>query len=266
MNSSSYLDLQPLYGNSDASQAKVRSFRDGRLKPDTFSESRLLGFPPGVVALIISFNRFHNYIAGELAAINEDGRFTLLALAAMKPSDVEKYKTPEGKRDNDLFQTARLVTCGLYINIVMVDYVKTILNLNHQDTEWSIDPRTNPATKFGPSLLPEGVGNSVSVEFNLIYRWHSALSEKDEQWSNDFFKKQFPGKEPSKLTAKELGHGFHKFLDGVDKIDPDQWTFEDLTRTKSGSFKDEDLVDILTASTEDCAGECAMITGCSIEY
>jgi hypothetical protein len=68
----------------------VRTFVDGKLKPDTFSEKRILGFPPGVSALLITFNRFHNYVVSNLSDINQGGRFSGV------------------NRDNDLFQTGRL--------------------------------------------------------------------------------------------------------------------------------------------------------------
>lgn len=105
---SSYLDLGPLYGNSEEQQKSVRTLKDGLLKPDAFAEIRLLGFPPGVATLLVCFNRFHNYIAGELATINEAGRFTLIPENLFSPDLRRKYGTPEAKRDNDLFQTARL--------------------------------------------------------------------------------------------------------------------------------------------------------------
>ena len=45
---SSYLDLSPLYGNNQDEQNLMRTFQDGRIKPDCFSNKRVLGFPPGV--------------------------------------------------------------------------------------------------------------------------------------------------------------------------------------------------------------------------
>lgn len=72
----SYLDLGPLYGSNQEEQDLVRTFEDGLLKPDCFSEKRLLGFPPGVSCLVIMFNRFHNYVARQLAAINENEKFS----------------------------------------------------------------------------------------------------------------------------------------------------------------------------------------------
>jgi hypothetical protein len=64
---SSYLDLAPLYGSNWDEQKEIRTFKDGKIKPDCFSEKRLLGFPPGVGVLLIMFNRFHNFIVTNLA-------------------------------------------------------------------------------------------------------------------------------------------------------------------------------------------------------
>jgi linoleate 8R-lipoxygenase/9,12-octadecadienoate 8-hydroperoxide 8S-isomerase len=64
---SSYLDLSPLYGRNSDEQMAVRTGKDGLLKPDSFSSKRVLGFPPGVGAFLIMFNRFHNYVVTQLA-------------------------------------------------------------------------------------------------------------------------------------------------------------------------------------------------------
>lgn len=64
---SSYLDLAPLYGSNQDEQDLVRTFKDGLLKPDCFSEKRILGFPPGVGVFVIMFNRFHNHVVTQLA-------------------------------------------------------------------------------------------------------------------------------------------------------------------------------------------------------
>lgn len=124
--SSSYLDLAPLYGNSQEMQDSIRTFKDGRMKPDCYADKRLAGMPPGVSVLLIMFNRFHNHVAENLALINEGGRFN-------KPSDLLEGEAREAawkKYDNDLFQVARLVTSGLYINITLVDYVRNIVNVS----------------------------------------------------------------------------------------------------------------------------------------
>jgi|SRR5579862_346457 len=120
---SSYLDLAPLYGSTQDEQDTVRSFKDGKLKPDCFNESRLGAFPPGVGALLICFNRFHNYVVEQLAMINEGGRFSLPKRAAIerqvrlkaKGTETEiqaqiddAYQKALVKQENDLFQVGRL--------------------------------------------------------------------------------------------------------------------------------------------------------------
>ncbi|KAL4724429.1 hypothetical protein ACLX1H_009043 [Fusarium chlamydosporum] len=190
LKNSSYLDLGPLYGNNEDEQKKVRTFKDGLLKKDTFAESRLLSQPPGVCALVIAFNRFHNYVVQELATINEQGRFSIPARIT---ENDPRYGQAQLKRDNDLFQTGRLITCGLYVNVILDDYLRTILNLNRNpvNSDWKLDPREDFDNVFDKIGAPRGIGNQVSIEFNMIYRWHSAISAQDEKWTNDLFHKIF---------------------------------------------------------------------------
>lgn len=141
---SSYLDLSTLYGDTEEDQNGIRTFEDGKLKPDCFSEQRLLGFPPGCGVFLILLNRFHNYVVEQLAVINENGRFS-------KPRDglSEEMKAEAWKKyDHDLFNTGRLVTCGLYINITLFDYLRTIVNLNRSNTTWTLDPRAKMGNGF----------------------------------------------------------------------------------------------------------------------
>jgi hypothetical protein len=58
---SSYVDLAPLYGNNVETLNKIRA-GDGRglLLPDTFAEDRLLLLPPAVCVLLVLFSRNHN--------------------------------------------------------------------------------------------------------------------------------------------------------------------------------------------------------------
>lgn len=265
--SSSYLDLGPLYGHNQAMQDTVRTFKDGKLKPDTFAEPRILGQPPGVGALLVSFNRFHNYVVTQLAEINEGNRFTASKLDKAKVSfrtyitlstllmlsqGLDREKA-EAKRDNDLFQTGRLITCGLYINIILRDYVRVILNLNRTETPWTLDPREQAFDAFDADGIPKGVGNQVSMEFNLIYRWHATISNRNEAWVNGFMRKLWPGQDPSTLTQTQLFEGLKEWGHSLDS-DPGKWTFGGLTRNVSGDFDDAGLVSILSSTTEDVAG------------
>ncbi|KAJ8071100.1 hypothetical protein OCU04_001441 [Sclerotinia nivalis] len=242
---SSYLDLSPLYGCNQEEQNAVRTFEDGKLKPDCFSSKRILGFPPGVGVFLIMFNRFHNYVVGMLAQINDNGRFT-------KPKP-EAEESAFDKYDNDLFQTGRLVTCGLYVNIILKDYVRTILNLNRTTSKWDLDPRVEETKNLLSNPAAEGVGNQVSAEFNLIYRWHSAISQRDEEWTNAEYARLFPNKNPADVTLPELLRGLHT-MEAELPSDPSQRFFGNLNRLPDGSYDEESLVSIFQSSVEDLSG------------
>lgn len=72
---SSYLDLSPLYGKDAESQSTIRAFSKGLLKPDSFAEQRLSNQPVGVCIYLVMYNRFHNYVAQQILQINERGKF-----------------------------------------------------------------------------------------------------------------------------------------------------------------------------------------------
>lgn len=94
------------------------------------------------------------------------------------------------------------------------------------------------------------------MEFNLVYRWHSAISKRDEQWSVDFFKDILGGQDPAKVTPEKLGQIFGGFLHERTKEGPTKWEFGGLTRSATdGSFDAAGLVDIITKGTEDVAGK-----------
>ncbi|KAJ9104682.1 hypothetical protein QFC21_002180 [Naganishia friedmannii] len=240
---SSYLDLAPLYGSNHDEQEWMRTGEDGKIKPDCYSEKRLMGFPPGCSVLLIMFNRFHNYVVEQLALINEGGRFN-----KPDPSLGPHAKTLE-ERDEDLFQTGRLITCSLYVNIILLDYVRTILNLNKTNDNWHLDPR-----KDIPGL-PLATGNQVSAEFNLVYRWHAAISERDEKWTESFYAKLFPDvQDPSKLSLRE----FVERLGELEKNTPvnpfERGYFGEQERDhESGLYNDDYLVDVIASSIEDPA-------------
>ncbi|KAF2263245.1 heme peroxidase [Lojkania enalia] len=246
---SSYLDLAPLYGSNQTEQDLMRTHKGGRLKPDCFSEARLLFFPPGVGALLIMFNRFHNHVVENLAKINENNRFP----KPESPSDssdkakASEYEAKLAKYDEDLFQTGRLITCGLYVNIILIDYVRTILDLNRTDSNWQLNPRAEMKD------VPMGVGNQVSAEFNLVYRWHSTISDRDEKWTQELWDGMFgKGRDPKTV-------GKYEFLGKLDEVykktpkEPEKRPFADLKRNDDGTLPDQGLVDILVASIEDCA-------------
>lgn len=94
------------------------------------------------------------------------------------------------------------------------------------------------------------------MEFNLIYRWHSCISRRDEKWTQDFFKANLPGIDPEKAGIRELGAAL-KAWDATIEADPAKRVFGGLKRTGAdgaGPFRDEELVKIIHEGIEDPAG------------
>ena len=250
---SSYLDLAPLYGSSLKDQLEIRAMKEGRLKPDTFHEKRLLGQPAGVNVMLVLYSRFHNYVCDILLKINEGGRFTL---ACGPDASEEDRARAIAKQDHDLFNTARLIVGGLYINICLHDYLRAITNTHSTNSDWTLDPRVEIGKQFDGQGTPRGIGNQVSVEFNLLYRFHSCISKKDERWINNFFLKLFPDRKAEDLAQvgmAELGIALQEFERSIPK-DPSERTFDGLKRQADGKFRDEDLVRILKEAMDDPAG------------
>lgn len=215
----------------------MRTFKDGKLKPDCFSEKRLLLLPPGVGALLIMFNRFHNYVVEQLALINEGDKF--------KPKDDSNES--KKKCDELLFQTGRLITCGLYVNIILIDYVRVILNLNRTDSNWQLDPRVD--IKEG---IPMGLGNQVSAEFNLVYRWHATISDKDEERAKKQWEDLFGDRDPKDVDEREFLAKLQQIDEKIPE-DPFKRDFGGIKRGKDGSYENEDLVMIMVEAIEDSA-------------
>lgn len=72
---SSYVDLSTLYGNTDEHGAGIRTWHNGLIHPDSIASERIMLMPPGVVALLIMFSRNHNTISKDLLSINEEGKY-----------------------------------------------------------------------------------------------------------------------------------------------------------------------------------------------
>lgn len=119
----------------------------GRLFDDVFADSRLLAMPPSVCALLVLMCRNHNvrrptrilpaympthysqYIAEKILAINERNTYH----APDKLSDADRHS-----QDEELFQRARLVNCGFFMQIILGDYVGAILGLVRDGYSWRL--------------------------------------------------------------------------------------------------------------------------------
>lgn len=259
---SSYLDLSPLYGNSQAEQDLVRSKTDGLLYPDVVCSRRIMFMPPPVFALLIAFSRHHNFIAHKLKLINENGRFS--AVPNRKPTDENDLNyaralaawqnDPDGtkKQDEELFQTARLINCGFFVNVIFMDYIRVILNVNRTESLWSLTPTNEVHNLFGAGYTERGTGNACAVEFNILYRWHSAISAKDEKWLEDVMLEVFE-KPMDQVGPMEFGIGLKKYSAQWGE-DRKVWVHDGLKRNADGTFNDADLVKILSEATDEVAG------------
>ncbi|KAI8089623.1 heme peroxidase [Halteromyces radiatus] len=163
---SSYIDMSYLYGFNRTDQESVRQMKNGLLKNDQWFDKRLVIQPPGVGAFAVLFSRNHNYIAKKLLEINENDRFSY---------GPGKRLATEVQLDEELFQTARLINNACFINIIVQDYLRSISGAQ-QDANFVFNPLARPSY---PTF-----GNEVSVEFNIVYRWHAAIGQHDEKWLN----------------------------------------------------------------------------------
>ncbi|KAI8145990.1 heme peroxidase [Fennellomyces sp. T-0311] len=160
----SYADLSPLYGFNREDQESVRQMKKGLLKPDQWFDKRLVIQPPGVAGFLVLFSRNHNYIAKTLLEKNEGGRFSF--------GRGNRLAT-EADQDEELFQTARLINNACYYSIILQEYVRTIVGVR-QDAHFVFDVLAQAQEPV--------YGNAVSIEFNVVYRWHQAIGKEDTEW------------------------------------------------------------------------------------
>ncbi|SPO47545.1 putative dioxygenase Ssp1 [Moesziomyces antarcticus] len=233
---SSYLDLQVLYGANQEEQRRVRTGTMGLLKPDAIGDWRLVMMPPSTTALAIMFCRSHNYIAKRLYEVNEGHRF----------DDLEGEPL-----DEELFGIARLVNCGLFLHIILRDYIPVILNTN--DSEWYVDPLEVISNVPGVGKVERGIGNSVAAEFSVLYRWHAAVSQMDEKWMNDFLSSRFPGRKPEEVSPKEFVEAAAEIKSEFADTDPGEWNLHDWERDAQGKFSDAVLAQVVKDAVSDVA-------------
>ena len=147
----------------------------------------------------------------------------------------------------------------MYINISLHDYIRGITNVHHSTSTWTLDPRIEVSGTDATPAVERGVGNMVSAEFNLLYRFHSATSKRDDKWTGEFFKGIYGDKDPQKIGLREFYEGVQKYEAGIPK-EPSERTFGGLQRDpKTGTFSDGELVKILKDSIEDPAGKLPFI-------
>lgn len=248
-----------LYGYNRADQESVRQMKGGLLNNDQWFDKRLVIQPAGVAGLIIIFSRNHNFIAKKLLEINENERFSY--------GPGKRLATVE-EQDEKLFQTARLVNNGCYANIIIHDYIRTIIGTS-ADSDFVLDP-------FGIPSNPV-YGNSVSIEFNTIYRWHAGIGREDSAWIAQVMNLLTTQMKPSKAEERHPGldrslinkgaqnesifdqllegfneHFVHASPEELSKGLPIASSHRDL---ETGSFPDVDIIRVLRAGFSQATSE-----------
>jgi len=72
------------------------------------------------------------YIAEKILNINEGGTFS--------PHEHLMNETARITQDNELFERARLVNCGFFMQVILRDYVGVILALTQEGLHWRLNP------------------------------------------------------------------------------------------------------------------------------
>ncbi|KAL9028738.1 MAG: hypothetical protein Q9180_007121, partial [Flavoplaca navasiana] len=167
------------------------------------------------------------------------------------------YEAAWNKLDDDLFNTARLITCGMYVNVSIHDYLRALMGFHQFDTNFTLDPRVAMTEHRNVS---RGLGNQVTVEFNLLYRFHCAISLKDEDYTKELMKETSPDStlDPNSLSMMQF-FALSKAMAQDTKAEP--WLREfglknsetqDFRRnTLTGLFDDQQMVNQLQVSMDD---------------
>ncbi|KAF2157104.1 heme peroxidase [Myriangium duriaei CBS 260.36] len=242
---SSYVDLSTLYGNTEKEQKRVRTYNNGTIYPDSIASERIMMMPPGVVALLVLFSRNHNLIVEGLLSVNEGGKY----------KDWDSLDE-DGKKwqDEDLFQLTRNINVGYFASCVLRDYVAAILNTPRANSEWSL--ALGKEIREKGQRVERSTGNVVSVEFAVLYHWHAALSAADEKWMEEVIRATFPDlKNLEDITPQMFGGLAAGFGKKLMTSEAKTWTFGGLHRDPDGRFKDSDLADIIKSCVEEPAHE-----------
>ena len=98
----------------------------------------------------------------------------------------------------------------MYVNISIHDYLRALMGFHQFDTNFTLDPRISVNENNKRDSVSRGIGNQVTTEFNLLYRFHCAISKSDEDYLEAYMKKLFsplfPDKkdwDPKTLTLKD---------------------------------------------------------------
>lgn len=169
------------------------------------------------------------------------------------------YRAAWDKLDDDLFNTARLITCGMYIQVSIHDYLRALMGFHQWNTNFTLDPRLD----IDHHNVSRGIGNQVTVEFNLLYRFHCAISLNDEEYTKKFMKQELHIENPNELTLEQFIKATSKKKELEKTRDHQEEPWErgfgipnepglnfvrsDITKL----FNDQDMINALTKAMDD---------------
>jgi hypothetical protein len=135
------------------------------------------------------------------------------------------------------------------------------MGLHQYDTTFTLDPRVDMK---GHKEVTRGIGNQVTVEFNLLYRFHCAISLRDENYTESYIKGM--AGLPKGFDPKDVSlQGFMKIMSAVQegkktKKGPEEQTFgltkeddpQNFQRDKiTGLFNDQQMIEELLKSMDE---------------
>ncbi|MEU8105754.1 peroxidase family protein [Nonomuraea muscovyensis] len=185
--SNHHIDLNQVYGLDETATAALRTFDGGLLKSQVINGGE---FPPHLCEngkikpefaplSVIRFDELTDAQRDTLFATGSDRGniqvgFTMLTVLFLREHNrVARLLAEHHPRwdDERLFQTARNILIVLLIKLVVEEYINHITPYHFRFT---LDPRL-------PALLARATWhreNWASVEFNLVYRWHSLIPSR----------------------------------------------------------------------------------------
>jgi heme peroxidase len=182
--SNHHIDLNTLYGLNPAMTGALREFEGGRLKSQQLEGGE---FPPFLCSdgkikdefaplRVLEFDKLSDARRDTLFALGSDRGnsqigFTQLTVLFLREHNrvagllADRYPSWDDER---LFQTARNIVTVTVTRLVVEEYINHITPYHFQ---FQLDPKLTTLLAHAPWHRE----NWASVEFNLVYRWHSLI-------------------------------------------------------------------------------------------
>ena len=142
---SSYLDMQPLYGYDETTSKGMRTFEGGKIHTDKIADNRL-GRLRVCKCIVLLFAMEHNYICDEVTK-RYPGQFT---------------------SDEELYQQARIINCGVWVGCIKREYIGAIGGVFPEGGRQGALLRGATSSRH-----TDAAGFHATLEFNIMYQFHN---------------------------------------------------------------------------------------------